>query len=108
MKKFFSVTNDFVNARLDRWFRRNVCEVPQSLIEKNIRKGNIKVNNIKEKSSYKLKNKDQIVVYNINFSANKHKKITEKYTATKTDLSQSSGMFIENNNNFVLINKPID
>ena len=106
MKKSFSVTNDFVNTRLDRWFRRNVCEVPQSLIEKNIRKGNIKVNNIKEKSSYKLKNKDQIVVYNINFSANKHKKITEKYTATKTDLSKSSGMFIENNNNFVVINKP--
>ena len=49
MKKIFSVKNDFVNARLDRWFRRNVCEVPQSLIEKNIRKGKIKVNNKKKK-----------------------------------------------------------
>ena len=48
MKKIFSVTNDFVNSRLDRWFRKNVCEVPQSLIEKNIRKGNIKVNNKKK------------------------------------------------------------
>ena len=106
MKKIFSVTNDFVNSRLDRWFRRNICEVPQSLIEKNIRKGNIQVNNIKKKSSYKLNNKDQIIVYNINFSVNIHKKINKEYTATKTDLSQSSSMFIENNKNFVVINKP--
>ena len=49
MEKIFSVKNDFVNARLDRWFRRNVCEVPQSLIEKSIRKGKIKVNNKKKK-----------------------------------------------------------
>ena len=49
MKKIFSVKNDFVNARLDRWFRRNVCEAPQSLIEKSIRKGKIKVNNKKKK-----------------------------------------------------------
>ena len=44
MKKSFLVTNDFINSRLDRWFRKNVCDVPQSLIEKNIRKGNIKIN----------------------------------------------------------------
>ena len=49
MEKIFSVKNDFVNARLDRWFRRNICEVPQSLIEKSIRKGKIKVNNKKKK-----------------------------------------------------------
>ena len=106
MKKIFSVTDHFVNSRLDRWFRRNVCEVPQSLIEKNIRKGNIKVNNIKMKSSYKLQNKDQIIIYNMKFSSNKNKKLNKKYIATKTDLSQSSSMFIENNKNFVVINKP--
>ena len=49
MEKIFSVKNDFVNARLDKWFKRNVCEVPQSLIEKIIRKGKIKVNNKKKK-----------------------------------------------------------
>ena len=58
MKSVFLVKEDFINSRLDRWFRKNVCEVPQSLIEKNIRKGNIKVNDTKQKSSYKLKKKD--------------------------------------------------
>ena len=106
MKKVFSIKHDFVNTRLDRWFKRNVCEAPQSLIEKNIRKGNIKVNNKKKKSSYKLQEQDQIFVYNFNFVVNKNKKNKLKYTATKKELSLSSDMFVENNENFVVINKP--
>ena len=106
MKKFFSVANDHIGSRLDRWFKKNVCDIPQSLIEKNIRKGNIKINHKKEKGSYKLKKNDQVIVYNIDFIANKHKKINEKYKATKKDLSYSSSMFLENNENFVVINKP--
>ena len=106
MEKIFSLFYDFVNMRLDRWFRRNVCEAPQSLIEKNIRKGNIKVNNKKKKSSYKLQKNDQIFVYNFNFKIGKNKIIKTKYRATKKELSSSSGMFIENNENFVVINKP--
>ena len=74
MEKIFSVKNDFVNTRLDRWFRRNVCEVPQSLIEKNIRKGKIKVNNKKKRSSYKLQKDDKILVFNLSFTAKKKPK----------------------------------
>ena len=106
MKKVFSVKYDFVNARLDRWFRRNVCEIPQSLIEKNIRKGNIQVNNKKKKSSYKLHENDQIFVYNFGFIVNKKKTNKLKYKATKKELSSSSSMFVENNENFAVINKP--
>ena len=106
MKKIFLVTKDFNNSRLDRWFKKNICDVPQSLIEKNIRKGNIKVNYKRKKSSYKLKERDQIFTYNIKFKAEKHKKKSEIYKPTKRDLSFSSSMFIENNENFVVINKP--
>ena len=106
MKKIFPVKIDFVNMRLDRWFRKNVCEVPQSLIEKNIRKGKIKVNNKKKKSSYKLQKNDQIFAYNFDFTPNKNKRNKLIYRATKKELSSSSSMFIENNENFVVINKP--
>ena len=64
MIKNYSIVDESVNSRLDRWFRRNVSDVPQSLIEKNLRKGNIKVNNKKVKSSYKLCLKDQVTVSN--------------------------------------------
>ena len=106
MNKSFRVDYNSINTRLDRWFRRNVHDVPQSLIEKNIRKGKIKVNNKKRKSSYKLQKNDQIVVYNFKFTPSKNKKIKEKYRATKKELSSSSSMFIENNENFAVINKP--
>jgi len=106
MKNTFSIQNDFVNSRLDRWFRRSVCDVPQSLIEKNIRQGNIKVNNKKEKSSYKLRIRDLVIIRNINFKKNDTKRIKRNYIPTKKDLSLSSDLFIENNENFVVINKP--
>ena len=106
MKKFISITDEGVNTRLDRWFKRNISKVPQSLIEKNIRKGNIKVNFVKEKSSYKLKKNDKILLTNIDFSPSKHKKSSEKYQPTRKDLSTSSNIFIENNENFVVVNKP--
>ncbi len=108
MKNYFLVKDDNVNSRLDRWFKRSVCKVPQSLIEKNIRKGNIKINNKKEKSSYKLKKNDEITIRNINLvpSINKIKKKSQPYKPTKMELSKTTSMFVENNDNFVVINKP--
>ena len=75
MKKSFIVTDEFDKSRLDRWFRRNVYSIPQSLLEKTIRKGNIKVNGKKKNSSYKLQINDKINVYDLNFVADKHKKV---------------------------------
>ena len=35
MIKVFSVDTDFINSRFDKWFKKKVCNVPQSFIEKN-------------------------------------------------------------------------
>jgi len=106
MIKFYFIRQDLVNTRLDRWFRKNVCDVPQSLLEKNIRKGKIKVNNIKRKSSYKLQGNDKITINNFFPTTNKYKKIKEKYKATNKEISSTSQFVIENNENFLVINKP--
>ena len=106
MKKSLFVGQDSINSRLDRWIRRNVCKIPQSLIEKNIRKGNIKINNKKKKSSYKLQKNDQISLHNFNFSPDKNKKSLNIYVPTKKVSSGLNDLFIENNENFVVINKP--
>ena len=105
MKRSFLVNENYINCRLDRWIKKNGFVVPQSLIEKNIRKGKIKVNNKREKSSYKLKKNDKIDFYNIEFYVQK-KDTTKKYSPTKKDLKFSSQIFIENNENFCVINKP--
>ena len=105
MKKSFLVNYNFINTRLDRWIKKNISQVPQSLIEKSIRKGNIKVNNKKEKSSYKLQKDDEVILYNCNFPG-KNKKRSNIYIPTKKELSFSNSIIIEDNKNFVVINKP--
>ena len=46
MKKTFHVEKSYDNCRIDRWVRNNFKKIPQSLLEKNLRKGKIKVNKI--------------------------------------------------------------
>ena len=70
MKEIFSIKDDFVDTRLDRWFKKTICKAPQSLIEKNIRKGNIRVNKRKEKSSYRLQKNDEVLISIFNLSSN--------------------------------------
>ena len=67
MKKTYIVESTCNDMRIDRWLRHILGKIPQSLIEKNLRAGNIKLNKKKIKSSYKIKKKDQIDLFNINF-----------------------------------------
>ena len=106
MRKIYNVEIDFIGSRLDKWIKKVVSKVPQSLIEKSLRKGKIKVNNLKVKSSYKLHKDDQIIFNNIFFKKEKVKQQKKLYIPTKKELSFSSTIFIENNENFAVINKP--
>ena len=105
MKKFL-ISSEFENTRLDRWFRKEIFNAPQSYIEKNLRKGNIKINNKKNKSSYRLKKNDLIFVKELKFKKDENLNKKYIYIPDKKDLSNTSNIFIENNENFAVINKP--
>ena len=68
MKKSFNVDKTFNNMRIDRWIRNNLGNIPQSLIEKSLRNGKIKVNNKKTKSSQKIKPGDQIDFFDFDYT----------------------------------------
>ena len=106
MDKIFLVKKDFVNSRIDRWIKRNIRQVPQSLIEKSLRNKNVTINKVKVKSSYKLKIDDKIYLNNFNpdFSCNWNKK--KKYIPSEIDIRDSEGLIVEDNENFCVINKP--
>ena len=104
MKKILNVTEDYHDMRIDRWVKKKIFNVPQSLIEKSLRQGKIKVNNLIVKSAYKLKYKDKIYLYNFNPETTFLNK--KKYVPTKKDIYSSESFIIENNENFVVINKP--
>ena len=74
MLKSFVVDSTCNNMRIDRWIRNTIQKLPQSLIEKNLRLGKIKVNKKKVKSSYKVKSKDIIRLFDFNFEEKKLQK----------------------------------
>ena len=106
MDKVFPVKREFVNSRIDRWIKRNICRVPQSLIEKNLRNKNVTINNLKVKSSYKLKVDDKIYLNNFNPTFNYHLIKKKKYIPSKRDIKDSNSLIVEDNENFCVINKP--
>ena len=106
MDKIFLVKKDFVNSRIDRWIKRNIRQVPQGLIEKNLRNKNITVNKLKVKSSYKLKIDDKIYLNNFNPTLGYHLSKKKKYVPSKRDIKDSNSFIVEDNENFCVINKP--
>tara|TARA_Y100001970_G_scaffold292194_1_gene432429 strand:+ start:12963 stop:13865 length:903 start_codon:yes stop_codon:yes gene_type:complete len=106
MFKKFTVNKDYQNSRFDRWFKHNVINVPQSFIEKLIRKKKIKVNKKKIKTSYRVKFKDIIEVYGIENLKHREQSQTNKYIPSKKEKDKYHKFIIENNDNFLVINKP--
>ena len=60
MNKSFRIDSSSTDMRIDRWIKHQLGNIPQSLIEKNLRIGKIKLNKKKVKSSTKLKLNDEI------------------------------------------------
>tara|TARA_B100001996_G_scaffold168145_1_gene128164 strand:+ start:430 stop:1302 length:873 start_codon:yes stop_codon:yes gene_type:complete len=89
--------------RIDRWIRNLLGNVPQSLIEKSLRNGKIKLNNKKVKSSTKLHLNDKIDFYNFKFE----KKIFEKrkILPSKKIIKENEDLIIEDNDDFIVLNK---
>ena len=67
MKKSYNVDSTYNDMRIDRWIRNNLGQIPQGLIEKNLRNGKIKLNKKKIKSSHKVKTNDKIDLFGFDF-----------------------------------------
>ena len=102
----FVVKRDYHNARLDRWFKHNVSDLPQSFLEKLIRKNKIKVNKKKTKTKYRVQLNDIIEVFNFDKIKRKNKTEIKKYKPSEKEKKVYGNFIIENNDNFVVINKP--
>ena len=104
MKKTYNVEKTFIGMRLDRWIRNTIKKIPQSLIEKNLRKGIIKLNGKKAKSSFKIKENDKIDFHNLEL---KDSIVKEKYKfiPSKDVIKSNEKLIIDNNDNFIVLNK---
>ena len=106
MGKTYTVEKDYQNTRFDKWFKAKIINLPQSLIEKIIRLNKVKINRKRVKSSYRVKCGDIVEVYDISkFKENYRPKIS-KYKPSKKEVNIYDDFIIENNENFIIINKP--
>ena len=103
MNRSYKIKPIHATMRLDRWIKNNIGKYPQSLLEKSIRKGKIKLNKKKTNSSYKLKIGYEISFYNFNYEFKNIKTI--KYKPSKKNLDENEKSLIEDNDEFIVINK---
>jgi 23S rRNA pseudouridine955/2504/2580 synthase len=106
MPQKVTVKKDYHNSRFDRWFKANIINLPQSLIEKILRINKVKVNRKKVKSSYRVQSGDIIEVYDISkFKVSDRPKVS-KYKPSRKEVDIYDDYILENNDNFIVINKP--
>tara|TARA_A100001011_G_scaffold7885_1_gene9125 strand:- start:39 stop:944 length:906 start_codon:yes stop_codon:yes gene_type:complete len=104
MKKNINVDVTYAGMRIDRFLRKYFESVPQSLIEKSLRSGKIKLNKKKIKSSAKLKINDLIELHNFEI---KKAIITKKvkFKPSETIIKENEDFIIDNNEDFIVLNK---
>lgn len=73
---------DSDNVRIDRYLRRIISDLKQSVIEKSLRKGLIKIDGCKVKSNYRTKVGQSLTIENLDYVSylNSDKKCNEKIT----------------------------
>ena len=106
MLKNIKVTKIDDETRIDRWLKRHFTSLSQNFIEKNIRKGIIKVNNNKTKANYIVIAGDIINIYGFlekNYSI--LKKNHEYKTLPAELLKEFNKSVIYQNSDFFIINK---
>tara|TARA_B100000886_G_scaffold164028_1_gene111843 strand:+ start:640 stop:1557 length:918 start_codon:yes stop_codon:yes gene_type:complete len=104
MIKSFIVDMTCNNMRVDRLIRNKLGKIPQSLIEKSLRSGKIKLNKKKIKSSFKVSVNDKIELFNFNFKNTfTQKKI--KFNPSDQIIKANENLIIDDNEDFVVLNK---
>ena len=104
MKKSHIVDSTCNEMRIDRWIRNYVGKIPQSLIEKYLRAGKIKLNKKKIKSSHKIKTSDHISLFDINIKERIFQKKI-KFIPSKEIIKSNENQIIDNNDDFIVLNK---
>ena len=105
-KHIFKIEEDFENIRLDKWFKKKVKPLPQSLIERTLRKGKILVNGKKAKSSYKIQINDEIKIYADIDNDDKIIKKKFSYLPSKKDYELIKNNILFENEHYFVLNKP--
>ncbi len=102
----FIVSKNYNKSRFDKWFKEEIINLPNSLIQRLLRQNKIKVNNKKVKSSFRLTDGDEVSVFNLsNYKpTNLKKKI--HYLPTIKESKGFENCVLYDDKDYIVINKP--
>src|SRR5690349_14430484 len=86
--------------RLDRWFKRHMPSVPHGLIEKNLRKGLIRVDGKKAKSSDRIEAGQMLKFPEMKVDETAPREVNAR------DASEIQKWVLYKDNNIIVVNKP--
>ena len=102
----FIVSKNYNKSRFDKWFKEEIINLPNALIQKLLRKNKIKVNKKKIKSSFRLSEGDEVSVFNLsNYKPTNFKKKI-RYLPTSKEKRGLDKIIIHDNIDYIVINKP--
>jgi 23S rRNA pseudouridine955/2504/2580 synthase len=93
------------NIRLDRWFQRFFPTVPHFLLEKLLRKGQVRVGGKRVKASYRVQAQDEIRIPPMEETVAPSKEKAKK-APPKQQIDKIKNAIIYNDKNLFIINKP--
>ncbi len=97
---------DHLDIRLDKFLKIQYTSLTQSFIEKNIRKKNILINNMKTNSNYIIKKNDFIKILNFHKDKYKNKIIFKRnINIPLNTVKKFKQSIIFQNNDFIILNK---
>ena len=102
----FIVSKNYNKSRFDKWFKEEIINLPNALIQKLLRKNKIKVNKKKIKTSFRLSEGDEVSVFNLsNYKQTNFKKKIQ-YLPTQKEKKGLDKIIIHDNTDYIVINKP--
>ena len=102
----FIINQNYNKSRFDKWFKQEIINLPNSLIEKLLRKKKIKVNNKKINCSFRLTTGDNISIFNISKYKPTDKKKKIQYFPSVKEKNSLENFVIYDDNDYIVINKP--
>ncbi len=105
MKKEHTVIEADDGIRLDRWFKRHFAGFPHSMLERQLRKGDIRLDGKKAKSSDRLMAGQVLLVPEINLTAAQKAK-APKRLLSREEQADVQKWVIYKDANIIVINKP--
>ncbi len=107
--KEHKVSADDNGIRLDRWFKRHMPEVPHAMLQKYLRKGQVRVSGKKVEASHRIKTGDAVQIRDSGFATGGRPKQAHAPRQRRDDAkleAEFNKLVIYEDKDYIIINKP--